>query len=70
MVIPRHAEGVNTGLAERTIRKQIEQLVQLNEGQPYTYDRADLMRMLDEALASSRPRTKYVGFPGSDTSEQ
>jgi len=57
-------------IVERTIRKQIEQLVQLNEGQPYTYDRADLMRMLDEALASSRPRTKYVGFPGSDTSEQ
>jgi NAD(P)-dependent dehydrogenase (short-subunit alcohol dehydrogenase family) len=57
-------------IVERTIRKQIEQLVQLNEGQPYTYDRADLVRMLDEALASARPRTKYVGFPGSDTSKQ
>lgn len=53
-------------IVDRTIRKQIEQLVQLNEGQPYTYDRADLIRMLDEALATARPRAKYVGFPGSD----
>jgi NAD(P)-dependent dehydrogenase (short-subunit alcohol dehydrogenase family) len=53
-------------IVERTIRKQIEQLVQLNEGQPYTYDRADLIKMLDEALATARPRTNYVGFPGSD----
>jgi NAD(P)-dependent dehydrogenase (short-subunit alcohol dehydrogenase family) len=44
--------------AERTIRKQIEQLVQLNEGQPFTYDRNMLVKMLDEALAQSRPRTK------------
>ena len=57
-------------IVERTIRKQIEQLVQLNEGQPYTFDRADLVKMLDEALASTRPRTKYVGFPSSDTSKQ
>jgi NAD(P)-dependent dehydrogenase (short-subunit alcohol dehydrogenase family) len=44
--------------AERTLRKQIEQLVQLNEGQPYTYDRDTLIKMLDEALAQSRPRSK------------
>ena len=44
--------------AERTIRKQIEQLVQLNEGQPFTYDRNALVKMLDEALAQSRPRTQ------------
>jgi len=44
--------------AEITIKKQIEQLVQLNEGQPYTYDRAALVKMLDDALATSRPRTK------------
>lgn len=50
-------------IVERTVRKQIEQLVQLNEGQPYTYDRAELVRMLDEALATARPRAKYVGFP-------
>jgi len=36
--------------AEITIRKQIEQLVQLNERQPYTYDRDALVKMLDEAL--------------------
>ena len=44
--------------AEYTIRKQIEQLVQLNEGHAYTYDRAALVKMLDEALATSRPKTQ------------
>jgi NAD(P)-dependent dehydrogenase (short-subunit alcohol dehydrogenase family) len=52
MVVPEQRE------AEITIRKQIEQLVQLNEGQLYTYDRDALIRMLDEALATARPRTK------------
>jgi hypothetical protein len=47
MVVPNQEE------AEYTIRKQIEQLVQLNERQPYSYDRAALIRMLDEALARS-----------------
>jgi len=42
--------------AEYTIRKQIEQLVQLNEGHLYTYDRAALVKMLDEALANARPK--------------
>ena len=42
--------------AEYTIRKQIEQLVQLNEGQPYLYDRDALIKMLDEALAGARPK--------------
>lgn len=51
MVVPNQEE------AEITIRKQIEQLVQLNEGQPYTYDRVSLVKMLDEALARARPRT-------------
>ena len=51
MVVPNQHE------AELTIRKQIEQLVQLNEGQPYTYDRDALIKMLDEALSRSRPRT-------------
>jgi len=50
MVVPNQQE------AEITIRKQIEQLVQLNEDQPYSYDRSALVKMLDEALASSRPR--------------
>jgi hypothetical protein len=52
MVVPEQHE------AEITIRKQVEKLVQLNEGQPYTYDRDALVKMLDEALATARPRTK------------
>ncbi len=52
MVVPNQQE------AEVTIRKQIEQLVQLNEGQPYTYDREELTKMLDAALATSRPKKK------------
>jgi len=52
MVVPNQQE------AERTIRKQIEQLVQLNEEQRYTYDREALTKMLDEALAGARPRTQ------------
>jgi NAD(P)-dependent dehydrogenase (short-subunit alcohol dehydrogenase family) len=52
MVVPNQQE------AEYTIRKQIEQLVQLNEGQPYAYDRDELAKMLDAALATSRPKPK------------
>jgi short-subunit dehydrogenase len=44
--------------AQDTIKAQIEQLVQLNEGQPYTYDRAALIKMLDSALVGARPRSK------------
>jgi NAD(P)-dependent dehydrogenase (short-subunit alcohol dehydrogenase family) len=52
LVVPNQEE------AERTIRKQIEQLVQLNEGQPYSYDRAALIKMLDDSLAQARPGSK------------
>jgi NAD(P)-dependent dehydrogenase (short-subunit alcohol dehydrogenase family) len=52
MVVPNQQE------AEYTIRKQIEQLAQLNEGQPYAYDRDELVKMLDAALATSRPKPK------------
>jgi NAD(P)-dependent dehydrogenase (short-subunit alcohol dehydrogenase family) len=52
MVVPEQRE------AEVTIRKQIEQLVQLNEGQPYTYDREALIKMLDEALSTARPKAQ------------
>lgn len=48
----------NQGEAEWTIRHQIRQLVQLNEDQPYTYDRDGLIKMLDEALAKTRPNTR------------
>jgi NAD(P)-dependent dehydrogenase (short-subunit alcohol dehydrogenase family) len=44
--------------ARRTIKKQIAQLVELNEGHAYTYDRETLIKMLDEALVGSRPRTQ------------
>ncbi len=47
MVVP------NQGEAERTIKKAIEELVQLNEGHEYSYDRETLIAMLDEALAAS-----------------
>lgn len=51
MVTPNQQE------AEVTIRKQIEQLTQLNEGHAYTYDRDALVKMLDESLAKSLPKT-------------
>jgi NAD(P)-dependent dehydrogenase (short-subunit alcohol dehydrogenase family) len=50
MVVPNQTE------AEWTIKKAIEQLVQLNEGQAYTYDREAMVRMLDEALANVHPK--------------
>ncbi len=46
MVVPNERE------AEITIRKAIEELVQLNEWQAYSYDRDELVKMLDEALSS------------------
>jgi len=46
MVVPDQGE------AEMTIRKAIEEVVQLNEGHEYTYDREQLVEMLDQALAS------------------
>ncbi len=50
MVVPSQDEG------ERTIRKQIAQLAQLNEGHAYSYDREALVKMLDEELAKASPR--------------
>lgn len=52
LVVPNQFE------AEITIKKQIEELVQLNEGHAYTYDRDALVRMLDEALATARPAVR------------
>jgi NAD(P)-dependent dehydrogenase (short-subunit alcohol dehydrogenase family) len=54
----RYLVAPDQDIVERTIRKQIEQLVQLNEGQPHTYERAALIKMLDEALSTARPGTK------------
>jgi NAD(P)-dependent dehydrogenase (short-subunit alcohol dehydrogenase family) len=47
MVVPNERQ------ADITIRKAIEEMVQLNQGQPYSYDREALVRMLDEALAAN-----------------
>ena len=52
LVVPNQEE------AEITIKRQILQLVQLNEGQPYTYDRQALIKMLDDALTGARPQSK------------
>lgn len=52
----RYMTVSNTREGEITIRKAIEELVQLNEGHAYTYDRAALVAMLDEALATARPK--------------
>jgi hypothetical protein len=49
----------NQEQAEMTINAQLLQLVQLNEDQPYTYDRTTLIRMLDEALKQVRPHTGH-----------
>ena len=45
MVVPVQAE------AERTIQTAIEEVVQLNQDQPFSYDRKALIEMLDAALA-------------------
>ena len=37
--------------AEVTIRKAMDELVQLNQGHKFSYDRETLIKMLDEALA-------------------
>jgi NAD(P)-dependent dehydrogenase (short-subunit alcohol dehydrogenase family) len=46
------------GEAQVVIQKQLAQLVELNEGHRYTYDRNALVKMLDETLQGSMPRTK------------
>jgi NAD(P)-dependent dehydrogenase (short-subunit alcohol dehydrogenase family) len=48
MVVPEARQG------EVTIRKAIQELVQLNQGHKFTYDRETLLKMLDEALARHR----------------
>ena len=50
MVVPNERQ------AEVTIRKAIEELVELNERHQYSYSREQLMTMLDEALAGNQGR--------------
>ncbi len=52
MVVPEERQ------ARITITTQIEKLVELNQGQRFTYDRDTLVKMLDEALDRARPRGK------------
>ena len=52
----RYMTVSNPREGEITIRKAIDELVQLNEGHPYTYDRAALIAMIDAALEKARPR--------------
>jgi hypothetical protein len=47
MVVPNERE------AELTIGAHIRRLVQLNEDQPYSFTRDELMAMIDEAMADS-----------------
>jgi|GEM_PF-106961 len=49
MVVPNQLE------AEMTIRQVIKELVELNQGQPYSYSRDQLVRMLDDALGDQEP---------------
>jgi NAD(P)-dependent dehydrogenase (short-subunit alcohol dehydrogenase family) len=55
LVVPTVDEG------RVTIEKQIEQLVQLNEGHRYTCDRNTLVRLLDEALERSQLKQEQAG---------
>lgn len=48
MIVPEQSQ------AEETIRGVVDVLVQLNEDQAYSYDRAALIRMLDDAAATTR----------------
>ncbi len=48
MIVPEQAQ------AEETVRGVIDVLVQLNEDQAYSYDRAALVRMVDEAASTTR----------------
>lgn len=55
--LPLSAQIPASAEAPVKVRRQIDQLVQLNEGQPYTHDRAALISILDESLAGARPKT-------------
>jgi len=45
MVVPNQRQ------ADITIRKAIEEVVQLNQGQEYSYTRHELAKMLEESMA-------------------
>lgn len=61
MVVPNQFE------AEITIRQALLELVQLNEGHPFTYTRDELVEMLDEALGEAQPRSSEAA-PSAEAS--
>ena len=54
----RYLVASNQLEAKAVLSSEITRLVQTNEDQAYTYDRQDIVAMVDEALAHSRPRKK------------
>ena len=46
----RYMVTPNAEQAQITIRHALERIIQLNEGQPYSYDRDQLVALLDELL--------------------
>lgn len=61
MVVPSQFE------AEITIRQALLELVQLNEDQPFTYTRDELVEMLDAALGEAQP-TSSEAAPSAEAS--
>ena len=57
MVVPNQFE------AEITIRQAIQELVQLNEGHAFSYNREELIQMLDGALADAQPSSSESTQP-------
>jgi hypothetical protein len=41
--------------ADRTMRALLHRMLELNENQPFTYDREGLIKLLDEELANMQP---------------
>jgi hypothetical protein len=58
-VVPNQSE------TEVTIRGALQELVQLNQDHPYSYDREELVRMLDEALGLVPSTTSAGGSEGA-----
>jgi len=51
----RYVVVPNMNEQEMTIRTKVNELVQLNQWGPYSYDRDGLIKLLDEALADDAP---------------
>ena len=62
MVVPNQFE------AEITIRQALREMVQLNEGQQFSYSRDELVEMLDQALGNARPSSSAAA-PGAGIHE-